>query len=74
MTVEAIIWKNEKGEYLVYSERYTHTGRHIDVEYTTNIHEATPTYYLPQSLRDDVVPVPVYVKTVREIKLREKVK
>lgn len=35
------VYTNSKGEYLIVRERVTHTGHHLDTEFTTDINEAT---------------------------------
>lgn len=41
------VWRNPEGKYLIYKVRDTHTGHHVDIDYTDDIEEATTMHFLP---------------------------
>jgi hypothetical protein len=48
--IKGFVWMNCEGKYLRVSERATHTGRHIDVDFDSDINKASVMGELDQKL------------------------
>ena len=71
MKYNSTVWRNkETKKFLIYNERDTHTGNHIDIKYTYDIEEATIARYLKPmfATKNNLEPVSVIItKEVRVI-------
>lgn len=48
--IKGFVWRNSEGRYLRVSERITHTGHHIDVDFDSDINRASVMCWLDPKL------------------------
>lgn len=65
MKYQTLVWRDKDGSnYLIYNERTTHTGTHVDTGWTPELEQASRLSRVPDyKIRQMVVPVFVDVET-----------
>lgn len=68
---KASVYKRD-GKYLLYRTQATHTGTHVETEWTEDLQEATVFYYPPSSRQVDLTgAVKIRVEVTRKVTLIE---